>query len=102
MTKKLRDYLPDLFNRENSNISKLLEIIEFEIKDLTDLLNKVANWRSIDEARGKGLDELGANVGQARGKTTDEIYRVLIRGKVAREIQAMDQSTKCYMQLRHL
>lgn len=53
MTKKLRDYLPDLFNRENSNISKLLEIIEFEIKDLTDLLNKVANWRSIDEARGK-------------------------------------------------
>ena len=50
---KLRDYLPDLFNRENSNISKLLEIIEFEIKDLTDLLNKVANWRSIDEARGK-------------------------------------------------
>ena len=71
---KLRDYLPDLFNRENSNISKLLEIIEFEIKDLTDLLNKVANWRSIDEARGKGLDELGANVGQARGKTTDEIY----------------------------
>ncbi|OSH15693.1 hypothetical protein HS5302_1876 [Enterococcus faecalis] len=51
---------------------------------MTDLLNKVANWRSIDEARGKGLDELGANVGQARGKTTDEIYRVLIRGKVAR------------------
>lgn len=84
MSKKLRDYLPDIFKKENSNVSKLLEIIEFQISDLNDLLKKVAQWRSIDEARGKSLDELGANVGQARGKTTDDIYRVLIRGKVAR------------------
>ena len=71
---KLRD-LPDLFNRENSNISKL-EIIEFEIKDLTDLLNKAANWRSIDEARGKGLDELAML--DKRGKRLMK-YRVLIQ-----------------------
>lgn len=61
--KKFRDYLLDLFNCENLNILKFFEIIEFEIKDLIDLLNKVVNWWLIDEVWGKGLDELGVNVG---------------------------------------
>ena len=83
--KKFIEMLPDLFNKkEKSNIGKLMLIFEEQTDVLNDVLNKSLEWRSIDKAQGIALNELGNNVGQNRGLASDEIYRVLIRGKVAR------------------
>ncbi|GGC97939.1 hypothetical protein [Enterococcus wangshanyuanii] len=82
---KLAKLLPDVFKKdEASNIGKLLLIFEDQIDHVRALLEKTATWRDIENAKGSTLDELGANVGQFRGKSPDEVYRVLIRGKVAR------------------
>lgn len=82
---QLAKLLPDVFKKdEASNIGKLLLIFEDQIELVKSLLNKTASWRDIEKARGSTLDELGANVGQFRGKAPDEVYQVLIRGKVAR------------------
>lgn len=77
--------LTDAFTKsEKSNIGKLFIIVDQQISVLTNALEKTEEWRDIDNAQGKTLNKLGENVGQNRGQTTDEIYRVLIRGKVAR------------------
>lgn len=82
---KLAKLLPDVFKKDGaSNIGKLLLIFEDQIDHVRALLEKTATWRDIEKAKGSTLDELGANVGQFRGKSPDEVYRVLIRGKVAR------------------
>lgn len=81
----MKDFLPDIFNKDkNSNISKLIKIANDEIDNLFTLSEEVELWRSIDDAKGTTLDFLGENVGQLRGKATDEVFRVLIRGKNAR------------------
>ncbi|EID6355166.1 hypothetical protein LCA03_002750 [Listeria monocytogenes] len=77
--------LTDAFTKsEKSNIGKLFIIVDQQISALTSALEKTEEWRDIDNARGKALNHLGENVGQYRGLATDEVYRVLIRGKVAR------------------
>ncbi|MBF2345437.1 hypothetical protein IA806_02515 [Listeria seeligeri] len=77
--------LTDAFTKsEKSNIGKLFIIVDQQISALTRALEKTEEWRDIDIAEGKTLNNLGGNVGQYRGQTTDEVYRVLIRGKVAR------------------
>lgn len=67
----------------NSNIGKLFLIVDSEIEQVKAALLKTEEWRSLDNAKGSTLDLLGGNVGQERGKSSDEIYRVLIRGKEA-------------------
>ncbi|EAD3347499.1 hypothetical protein M4G88_002027 [Listeria monocytogenes] len=77
--------LTDAFTKsEKSNIGKLFIIVDQQISALTTALEKTEAWRDIDNAQGKVLNNLGENVGQNRGRATDEVYRVLIRGKVAR------------------
>ncbi|HHH5825559.1 TPA: hypothetical protein ACP2RJ_002099 [Listeria monocytogenes] len=77
--------LTDAFTKsEKSNIGKLFIIVDKQISDLTGTLEKAEEWRDIDFAEGKTLNLLGENVGQNRGQASDEVYRVLIRGKVAR------------------
>lgn len=81
----LKKFLPDLYNKENdTNTHKLFKIIELTLIEYKELCDKIELWRSVDKAEGKVLDEIGANLGQSRGYTTDDIYRVLIRGKVER------------------
>ncbi|KIL72513.1 hypothetical protein SD77_3486 [Bacillus badius] len=58
-------------------------IVDSEIEQAKAALLKTEEWRSLDNAKGSTLDLLGGNVGQERGKSSDEIYRVLIRGKEA-------------------
>ena len=101
----LKSYLPDIYDKTSgSNISKIFKLFTDEVNIINELVDKISTWRSIDSAQGKVLDQLGANVGQARGKTTDDIFRVLIRGKVARNysdgsfdkiINALSVSLKC-------
>lgn len=81
----LKKYLTDIYNKEShTNVSKLFKVIDFTLDEYKELCDKIELWRSVDEAEGKVLDEIGANLGQSRGFTTDQVYRVLIRGKIER------------------
>ncbi|MDN0191156.1 MULTISPECIES: hypothetical protein [unclassified Bacillus (in: firmicutes)] len=87
MIKDLIGKLTDAFLKdEKSNIGKLFLIVDEQLTALKSALTTAENWRDIDSAKGKALDLLGDNVSQDRGRATDEIYRVLIRGKVARNV----------------
>lgn len=83
-----RDFLkllPDIFDRrKESNVGKLFDLVSEQFELVSSLLNQIEQWRGIDDAKGTTLDQLGANVGQYRGKTNDELYRILIRGKLLR------------------
>lgn len=77
--------LPDVFNkREDSNLAKLLNIISAEIDEARDTLELIEAWRDVDQAEGEVLDRIGYNVMQFRGEVNDDIYRILIKSKIAR------------------
>lgn len=83
--KDMLSKLTDVFKKSTgSNNEKLFTLVQTELESLSDTASKVEIWRDIDKAKGKSLNYLGENVGQNRGRATDEVYRVLIRGKVAR------------------
>jgi hypothetical protein len=66
------------------NFSSLFTIINDQVQDLNDTLDTMEQWMDIDKAEGVVLDEIGSDVNQYRGQATDEIYRMMIRGKKAR------------------
>lgn len=70
----------------DSNIGKLFTIVDEQLTDIDNTLNTMEEWIQIDKAQGKALDDIGEDLNQYRGKATDEIYRVMIRGKMARSV----------------
>lgn len=79
--------LTDAYTKNpNSNIGKLLVIVSDQLDDVRNTLDRVEQWRDIDKAKGTTLDLIGENVGQTRGLATDEIMRILIRARVARNL----------------
>jgi hypothetical protein len=66
------------------NFSSLFTIINDQVQDLNDTLDTMEQWMDIDKAEGVVLDEIGSDVNQYRGQASDEIYRMMIRGKKAR------------------
>lgn len=87
-----------------SNIGKLFTIFNEQWTDFNNTLDKSEQWIDIDQAQGAVLDDIGADVNQYRGQATDEIYRVMIRGKKARSstdgtinsmIQSLSQTLNC-------
>jgi hypothetical protein len=70
----------------NSNFSKLFIILSEKIDELNDTFTKIENWRDINQAEGKALDDIATNYGQKRGTTSDEILRVLIKARIARNM----------------
>lgn len=77
--------LTDVFTKnENSNIGKILLIASEQIDQLNDAFTTIEDWRDINQAEGATLDAIGHNVGQQRGKASDEIMRILIKARVAR------------------
>ena len=79
--------LTDAYTKNpNSNIGKLLVIVSDQLDDVRGTLERVEEWRDIDKAEGTTLDLIGENVGQTRGLATDEIMRILIRARVARNL----------------
>ena len=77
--------LTDAYSKEtNSNVGKLLALAAEQIDDLRGSVEKTGTWRDIDEAEGETLDRIGYNVQQWRGQANDDIYRILIKSKVAR------------------
>lgn len=79
--------LTDAFAKsEKSNIGKLFIIVDEQITAIKTALERAEEWRDLDKAKGQTLDLLGDNISQLRGRATDEVFRVLIRGKAARNV----------------
>lgn len=77
--------LPDVYKKDSpSFIAELIKIIERINTNIMETYDKAEKWRCIDEARGATLDLMGLRVGQKRGSASDEIYRVLIKARIAR------------------
>lgn len=77
--------LTDAYTKnENSNVGKVLLLLSEQIDDLNGTLTTVENYRDLNSATGTTLDLIGQAVGQPRGKATDEVYRILIRARIAR------------------
>lgn len=77
----------DYFDKQpNSNISKLMKIFSDELQTLNMTIERVGEWRDIDNAKGVVLDDAGTNIKQPRGVATDEVYRILLKSKIARNL----------------
>jgi hypothetical protein len=86
--------LTDYFAKDpNSNIGKLLAIFAEQFNDLEETQERMRDWRSIDSAEGATLDRIGTNVVQSRGPANDEVYRILIKSKIARNLSTGDINT---------
>ncbi|MFL0584728.1 hypothetical protein ACH0B6_19340 [Solibacillus silvestris] len=86
-TKEIVNRFVDYFKKDStSNIAKLMHIFSDQLLQLQETTERVADWRDIDNAQGKALDDIGSNVNQPRGKATDEVYRILLKSKIARNL----------------
>jgi hypothetical protein len=79
--------LTDRYQKDpNSSVGKVIKILADELDLLKETFDRIEEWRDVEKAEGAVLDDLGMNVGQPRGAATDEIYRILLRSKVARNL----------------
>lgn len=80
-------------SKPDSNIAKLIAILAAELDKVKGTFEKMDEWRDIEKAKGQTLDLIGTNVNQYRGVSTDEIYRILIKSKIARNLSTGDIDT---------
>lgn len=81
----MKRYFTSNYDKEpQSNVSKVIKLINDELEEVKELYNNIKSYSDIDNAQGKGLDLEGANIRQYRGEVNDDIYRVLIKSKIAR------------------
>jgi hypothetical protein len=93
-SKEVLSKLADYFRKKpDSNIGKLLTIFSEQLKGLETTNSRIREWKSIDNAEGYGLDVIGKELKQPRGVVTDEIYRVLLKSKNARNRSTGDINT---------
>lgn len=86
--------LTDVFTKDsNSNLGKLLSILAMQLQNIEQTTEKVRQWRDITQAQGTTLDRIGENVVQPRGVASDEVYRILIKSKIARNFSTGDINT---------
>ncbi|GGA30996.1 DUF2612 domain-containing protein [Psychrobacillus lasiicapitis] len=86
-TKLIMSRFADYFAKHpTSNLSKLISIFSDELQVLQKTNETILEWRDIDKAQGKALDLVGENVNQPRGKASDEVYRILLKSKIARNM----------------
>ncbi|MBD8026413.1 hypothetical protein H9636_07045 [Ureibacillus sp. Re31] len=85
--KEIISRFSDYFNkRPESNLSKLIKIFSDELLSLEQTVNTVAEWKDIEKAEGLVLDDIGTNLNQPRGVATDQVYRILLKSKIARNL----------------
>lgn len=76
--------LPDAYNKsEGSNNAKLLQLFGDQFDEIAEMLSGIESVLDIDNATGVTLDMIGANIDQKRGSLNDNVYRILIKTKVA-------------------
>ncbi|MBD8498363.1 hypothetical protein [Paenibacillus arenosi] len=77
--------LPEVIAKEGSSrFGALVEVWLKQMNDIAETVRVMSEWKAIDKAEGVTLDDIGGNVGQPRGQATDEVYRMLLRSKLAR------------------
>jgi hypothetical protein len=86
--------LSDHFKKNpDSNLGKVFTVFSEQLKDIEVTNTTIREWKSIDNAKGYGLDVIGKELNQPRGIATDEIYRVLLKSKNARNRSNGDINT---------
>lgn len=86
-TKEIISLFTDYFRKkEDSNLYKLISLFSTELEHVKETNDLIIEWRDIDKAQGKALDLIGENINQSRGVATDEVYRVLLKSKIARNL----------------
>lgn len=91
---KMLNLFPDAYDkRPTSNLGKLFAIVGKESQKIKETLERIEAWRNINQAEGVVLDEIGRDLGQPRGNATDEIYRIMLKSKVARDQSTGDTNT---------
>ena len=86
--------LPDAYYKaSSSNNAKILDIEHDAMGILRDAVTAINDSLDIDNAYGATLDLYGEMIGQDRGKTTDEQYRVLIKNRLARNCSNADYNS---------
>lgn len=81
---EVMELLPDVIAKEGSRFAQLVNVWLKQMNELSSTIQRISEWKSIEQAEGAALDEIGGNLGQARGQATDEVYRLLLRSKLAR------------------
>lgn len=77
----------DFFKKNpDSNLGKIITIFSEQLQQIDETSTRIKEWRSIDNAQGSGLDLIGGTVNQERGTATDEVYRLLLKSKIARSL----------------
>lgn len=79
--------LPDAYRKDkDSNNYKLLDLNEQAAKLIREDLEKIFEYRDLQNATGKTLNNIGEMLGQKRGNLTDEQYRYVILTKVGTNV----------------
>lgn len=91
---KMLDKLMDTYNKSSdSNIGKLIQLVAEQIDKLHATNKRINDWRDIDQAEGKALDELGRDVGELRLQRSDALYRDGIKTKIKANLSKGDIET---------
>ncbi|MGR6899538.1 hypothetical protein [Rummeliibacillus sp. BSL5] len=86
-TKEIISLFTDYFRKnEYLNLYKLISLFSGELERIKGTNSLILEWRDIDKAQGKALDLIGENINQSRGVATDEVYRILLKSKIARNL----------------
>lgn len=94
MLRQMLDRLTDNYAKDpDSRIGKLMRIFSEQLKELGETFQRIEAWRAIDEAEGATLDRIGRVVLQPRGAAKDEVYRILLKSKIARNLSTADINT---------
>lgn len=62
-----------------------MQIVSEELDDIKIVYKRIEDWRDLQQAEGVALDKIGQDLLQFRGEVNDEVYRVLIASRIARD-----------------
>ncbi|MTK05708.1 MAG: hypothetical protein F8N38_01280 [Hungatella sp.] len=76
-----------------TNVGKLFFLAGWGFDILRDHTERVRLWDDLDAMRGATLNRYGADFGVARGESSDEIYRIMIKVKIIAMLAAGNLDT---------
>lgn len=61
-----------------------MQIVSEELDDIKIVYKRIEDWQDLQQAEGIALDNIGQDLLQFRGEVNDDVYRVLIASRIAR------------------